>query len=381
MVETSEVVADVLVPTWPRMTATDGKVWHVKLPAYVNVDPRPYDEEYYRQTNNDRDVPTGPAAKGKMIGVRNTLRWKWGKNADGEVERQSNARMVRWSDGSVSLQLGSDVFDLAPSYGATLARKQDESEDKKGAATPSAGRETTFVCVTAPNEQVLVTETSIAGQLSIVPTSMDSKTHRELVKHVGSQHEKQSRMMILDDLADHKKVQELLLRAAPQRQVAPKPSSRRSGARSTGDEFGSRRSRNFRRAASGDSEEEYETRRAREREYDEDDGFVVADSDEENEFKSKKRSKKSKKSSKRRHADYDDTEDEDEDDLDAMELADRRIEEAERDRKRSKKDSKKKSKDYLTSEEEDEDEPEDADRDDDDEDDADGDMDVESEEE
>jgi len=370
-VETSEVIADVPVPTWPRLTATDGKVWHVKLPAYVNVEARPFDPEYYRATKDDTEELTGPAAKGKMIGVRNTVRWRW---KDGE--RQSNARMLRWSDGSVSLQLGSDLFDLAPSYGATLARPQDESAKKEEVV--SGGRETTFLCVTAPNEQVLVTETAIAGQLSLVPTSMDSKTHRELVMHVGAQQEKQSRMMILDDVADQGKLAELLARAAPQRPTAVKPSASRSrvGQRSLADSLGGRRGERFKREASGESDfDDRDRRRARDRDYDEDDGFVVADSDDEDGYGS--RPKKKSKKSKRRSHDYDDTEDEDEDedqDLDETELADRLIEQAERERERkrggSSKKEKKRSKEYVTSEEEEDAEGED-----------DAEMDVESEEE
>lgn len=370
--ETQEVIADIPVPTWPRLTATDGKVWHVKLPAYVNVEARPFDPEYYRATNEDEGELTGPAAKGKMIGVRNTIRWRWVTAADGGMERRSNARMLRWSDGSVSLQLGSDLFDLAPSYGTTLARPEDDVKEKKEV---SGGRDTTFLCVTAPNEQVLVAETAIAGQLSLVPTSMDSKTHRELVMHVGSQHEKHSRMMILDDIGDSDKVAELLARAAPQRNPTAKTTTRRSGQRSVADSLGGRRGERFKRADSDLSDFDDRDLRKRERDYDEDDGFVVADSDEDDYGSSKK---KKKKKSKRRAVDYEDTSDEEE--MDAMEVADRAIEISERERKKKggdKKKSKKKSRDFVSDEEEDEEEDAEGEADDD----AEMEMDVESEEE
>lgn len=369
MVETSETWANVAVPSWPKLQATDGKVWHLKLPAYVNLEPRPYDPDFYRadlhnkeqKAKRDRErkkvVEPEPGPKAKMIGVRNTIRWKW-DSAGEDAKRESNARMLRWSDGSVSLQLGNDMFDVAPSFGASL---KPGTEDK-------GGNETSFVCVTAPAERVLVTESAVAGQLSLVPTSMDSKTHRELVKLVGQQHVKHSRMKILDDEADPDKVAELLARAAPQRQVVPTRSSRPAGhRRSQGSGLG-RSKRAMKRGDSEESEVGSPVARRGAGEYDEDDGFVVADSDEEYDRASRER--RSKKKSKRRYSD---------DSLDAAELADAKIEALARERKRAKKDKGKARAQY--SDDEDEEDAEGEPEEEEEEGEEDMDMDVESEEE
>ncbi|TXT07486.1 hypothetical protein VHUM_03206 [Vanrija humicola] len=368
--DVAETWGNIAVPTWPRLQPTDGKAWHLKLPAYVNIESRPYEPEYYRETiDHDEDPQDNVAAKGKMIGVRNTIRWRWATGGDGKPVRESNARMLRWSDGSVSLQLGNDLFDLATSYGTTLARPQDPSSSK--AEQKSGSTETTFLCVEASEEEVLVTERALAGQLSLVPTSMDSKTHRELVRHVGAQHTKHSRVKILNDLQDQAKVDELLRRAGPQKQVVTKRPSR---PRNSQGGPGGRNRRPVKRGSEDEDDYGYDSddRRARRREsardremqdYDEDDGFVVADSDEDSDAYGSSKKKKGKKSSKKRG--YSD------DDLDETELADRR----------SSSKKKGKSKEYVTSDEE-EDEEDDAEGEPDDED-ADGDMDldVESEEE
>lgn len=44
--------------------------------------------------------------------VENTIRWKKYKDENGMDIEESNARMVRWSDGSMSLHLGSEIFDV-----------------------------------------------------------------------------------------------------------------------------------------------------------------------------------------------------------------------------------------------------------------------------
>ncbi|KAL1411873.1 Paf1 complex component [Vanrija albida] len=385
--DVSETIGNVAVPTWPRLQPSDGKAWTLKLPAYVNIESRPYEPEYYRETIDHDDEPQdNVAAKGKMIGVRNTIRWRWVTGGDGKPQRESNARMLRWSDGSVSLQLGNDLFDVASSFGTTLARPQDASSSKSDQKSGSA--ESTFLCVEAGAERVLVTERAIAGQLSLVPTSMDSKTHRELVRHVGAQHTKHSRVKILNDLQDQDKVNQLLALAGPQKQTVTKRPSR---PRNSQGGPGGRNRRPIKRGS--EDEEDYgygsDDRRAGRREsardremqdYDEDDGFVVADSDDDSDaYGSSKKKRKNKK--KRQYSD---------DDLDETELADRRIEaaeKAERDKKRPKtaeaggSKKKGKSKEYITSDEEEEEDAEGEDEDGEGEGDGDMDLDVESEEE
>lgn len=44
--------------------------------------------------------------------VSNTIRWREYFDDDGTVKKESNARMVRWDDGSISLHLGNEIFDV-----------------------------------------------------------------------------------------------------------------------------------------------------------------------------------------------------------------------------------------------------------------------------
>lgn len=61
------------------------KIWQMRLPAYVNMDPNPYDPILYRAglepvaENEDNNVK-----RSKMISVRNTMRWKWVTGDDGK---------------------------------------------------------------------------------------------------------------------------------------------------------------------------------------------------------------------------------------------------------------------------------------------------------
>lgn len=299
-------------------------------------------------------------AKQKILGVKNTIRWRWTTGSDGQPKQESNSRMVRWSDGSMSLQLGSDLFDVASSHGTTLARPEDIQAAGKplAAELEAAPTSTTFLCVPSTYERVLITETSLAGQLSLVPTSGTSKTHIELVKHVGQQHVKHARMIIIDDNTEPG-LKNMLLKADgrdPHKTTKPRV-KRANGASSSG----RRVSRRVNDYSDEEEEKEYPTRKSGPGDYSDDDGFIVADDDEdeaeetedEDEMawgSSKKAKSKSKSKSKKRKGS-----DEDED-MDSMEEADRKIEQRERERKRAKKEKKKKSRDYVdTDEDEDED--------------------------
>ncbi len=44
--------------------------------------------------------------------VENTIRWHYGFNEDESVIKESNARFVKWSDGSMTLHVGSEIFDV-----------------------------------------------------------------------------------------------------------------------------------------------------------------------------------------------------------------------------------------------------------------------------
>lgn len=44
--------------------------------------------------------------------VENTIRWREVFDKDGNLIKESNARVIKWSDGSMSLHLGSEIFDV-----------------------------------------------------------------------------------------------------------------------------------------------------------------------------------------------------------------------------------------------------------------------------
>lgn len=108
------MTATLPLPKIPRMQATDGKVWHMKLPLYVNLDSRPYDGDYYKELEREEETIDGKAepklAKQKILTVKNTIRWKWTSGTDGKPVRKASQgcgavlmidRRQQFSDGAM----------------------------------------------------------------------------------------------------------------------------------------------------------------------------------------------------------------------------------------------------------------------------------------
>uniref|UniRef100_A0A0N4ZMK0 RNA polymerase-associated protein LEO1 n=1 Tax=Parastrongyloides trichosuri TaxID=131310 RepID=A0A0N4ZMK0_PARTI len=93
----------------PHTTISNTRLSLVKLPQYVRVDSKPFDKDYFDDTNFVSDN----CHFGK-ISAENTIRWKY-ENNDPSGKRLMNAKIVKWSNGTASLRIGKKLFDIVPS--------------------------------------------------------------------------------------------------------------------------------------------------------------------------------------------------------------------------------------------------------------------------
>lgn len=97
----------------PYIRADVGKEFHfVKLPNFLSVEPKPYDPKTYEDELEDEETLDEEGRARLKLKVENTIRWRTAFDDEGNAFKESNARMVRWSDGSLSLHLGSEIFDV-----------------------------------------------------------------------------------------------------------------------------------------------------------------------------------------------------------------------------------------------------------------------------
>jgi len=120
--------------------------------------------------------------------------------------RQSNSRIVRWSDGTLSLRLGKELFDInqsidtsgaipRQSFGGPQAFQSHPEPLAPGAKSQGL----TYLVAQHKRAQVLQSEALVTGYMTLRPTGMQSETHRMLVRAVGQKHNKVARLRMAPD--------------------------------------------------------------------------------------------------------------------------------------------------------------------------------------
>lgn len=88
------------------------EIFFVKLPNFLSVETKPFDSAFYEDEIDDDEVLDEEGRARLKLKVENTIRWRSTKDFEGNDVKESNARIVRWSDGSLSLHMGNEIFDI-----------------------------------------------------------------------------------------------------------------------------------------------------------------------------------------------------------------------------------------------------------------------------
>eukprot|EP00042_Codosiga_hollandica_P041418 m.368992 g.368992 ORF g.368992 m.368992 type:complete len:438 (+) comp56110_c0_seq6:3-1316(+) len=85
-------------------------MFSVVLPNFLSIEPSPFDPRtYVHDASQTRDDSGQLRVKLK---AESAIRWRKIKDEQGNMVEESNTRIVRWSDDTLSLVLGDEVFDL-----------------------------------------------------------------------------------------------------------------------------------------------------------------------------------------------------------------------------------------------------------------------------
>ncbi|RXM93881.1 RNA polymerase-associated protein LEO1 [Acipenser ruthenus] len=149
-------------------------LYFVKLPNFLSVEPRPFDPQYYEDEFEDEEMLDEEGRTRLKLKVENTIRWKTRRDEDGTEIRESNARIVKWSDGSMSLHLGNEVFDV---YKAPLQGDHNHLFIRQGTG--------------------LQGQAVFKTKLTFRPHSTDSATHRKMTLSLADRCSKTQKIRIL----------------------------------------------------------------------------------------------------------------------------------------------------------------------------------------
>ncbi|GCB70317.1 hypothetical protein scyTo_0005648 [Scyliorhinus torazame] len=149
-------------------------LYFVKLPNFLSVEPRPFDPQYYEDEFEDEEMLDEEGRTRLKLKVENTIRWRVRKDEEGNETRESNARIVKWSDGSMSLHLGNEVFDV---YKAPLQGDHNHLFIRQGTG--------------------LQGQAVFKTKLTFRPHSTDSATHRKMTLSLADRCSKTQKIRIL----------------------------------------------------------------------------------------------------------------------------------------------------------------------------------------
>ncbi|XP_027409803.1 RNA polymerase-associated protein LEO1-like isoform X2 [Bos indicus x Bos taurus] len=88
------------------------ELYFVKLPKFLSIESKPFDPQYYEDEFENKKMLDEEERTRLKLKIENTIRWRIRRDKDGNKIKESNARIVKWSDGSLSLHLGNEVFDV-----------------------------------------------------------------------------------------------------------------------------------------------------------------------------------------------------------------------------------------------------------------------------
>ena len=161
-------------PLYPPLPPGASAPKLAKLTNIAGVESRPFDPATF-----------DPASDGHER-HHNVIRWRRVTDpSTGESTLESNARFVRWSDGSLQLLVGSETLAV------TEASAEEEHQ---------------YVYQRHPG--VIQAQAKIEHKLSFRPTSLKGETHKRLVDTIDKRHVKSARTMLHVEVQDPERAKE-----------------------------------------------------------------------------------------------------------------------------------------------------------------------------
>lgn len=177
----------------PMLDTLDAsKLWLAKLSNIVGIEAKPFDPATFEAAEAEYTDERGQ----KRIRVKDqtTIRWRTILDKTGKTHRQSNARFVRWSDGSLQLFLGEDVLDV---------KEIDITSDNN--------------YVFARHKNIIQGQAQLLKKAVFQPATLASGFHKRLTAAVDKRHARQNRIRATTTLEDPKKLKEQREKAEEQR--------------------------------------------------------------------------------------------------------------------------------------------------------------------
>lgn len=145
-----------------------------KVPRFLSIDPKAWHHTTYQPPTTDHHSNTASATFSAYNTALSTVHWR--RSPRDPSELQSNARVLRWSDGSFTLQLASNPTQQYEIQGNPLAPRQRNppkpTPTSMKPTTRDVGHDSyTYLTVPDPTNSLLRISHKITAGLSIMPSA------------------------------------------------------------------------------------------------------------------------------------------------------------------------------------------------------------------
>ncbi|KAF9624179.1 hypothetical protein IFM89_008117 [Coptis chinensis] len=138
----------------------------IKVSNIMGIDPKPFDPKTY--VEEDMFVTDESGSRKRIRLENNIVRWRSTRKPDGTKSYESNARFVRWSDGSLQLLIGNEVLDIS-----VQQAQHDQAH-----------------LFLRHGKGILQSQGRLQRKMRFMPSSLSSNSHRLLTALVDSRHKK-----------------------------------------------------------------------------------------------------------------------------------------------------------------------------------------------
>ena len=102
---------------------SDGELYLLQFPPYLGIEPKAFTTNDWKPPTSEHHTNAAPSSNFSAYNTsNNTIRWR--RSPRNSQEIQSNARVLRWSDGSLTLQVASNPREQFALSGKPLAPPQ-----------------------------------------------------------------------------------------------------------------------------------------------------------------------------------------------------------------------------------------------------------------
>lgn len=146
--------------------ADPSKMNLIKVSNIMGIERKPFDPKTF--VEEDMFVTDESGSKKRIRLENNIVRYRSVRNAHDKFSYESNARFVRWSDGSLQLLIGNEVLDISV---------QDAQHDQAHIFLKHG-------------KGILQSQGRLLRKMKFMPSSLSSNSHRLLTALVDSRHKK-----------------------------------------------------------------------------------------------------------------------------------------------------------------------------------------------